>query len=37
MLFVFLLILALWVTGEWNKIDATVVAFIGVSIMLITG
>ena len=37
MLFVFLLILALWVTGEWTKIDATVVAFIGVSVMLITG
>jgi DASS family divalent anion:Na+ symporter len=37
MLFVFLLILALWVTGEWNKIDATVVALIGVSVMLITG
>lgn len=37
MLFVFILILVLWVTGEWNKIDATVVAFIGVSVMLITG
>jgi DASS family divalent anion:Na+ symporter len=37
MLFVFLLILALWVTGEWNKIDATTVALIGVSVMLITG
>ncbi len=37
MLFVFLLILALWVTGEWNKIDATVVALVGVSIMLLTG
>jgi len=37
MLFVFLLILVLWVTGEWNKIDATVVALIGVSVMLITG
>ncbi len=37
MLFVFLLILALWVTGQWNKIDATVVAFLGVSVMLITG
>ncbi len=37
MLFVFFLILALWVTGEWNKIDATVVALIGVSVMLITG
>ncbi len=37
MFFVFILILALWVTGEWSKIDATVVAFIGVSVMLITG
>jgi len=37
MLFVFLMILALWVTGEWNKIDATAVALIGVSVMLITG
>jgi DASS family divalent anion:Na+ symporter len=37
MLFVFLLILALWVTGEWNKIDATVVALVGVSVMLLTG
>jgi len=37
MLFVFLLILVLWVTGEWSKLDATVVAFVGVSIMLLTG
>ena len=37
MLFVFLLILALWVTGEWSKIDATVVAFVGVGVMLVTG
>jgi len=37
MLFVFILILALWATSEWNKIDATVVAFVGVSIMLLTG
>ncbi len=37
MLFVFILILTLWVTGQWNKINATVVAFIGVSVMLITG
>jgi DASS family divalent anion:Na+ symporter len=37
MLVVFLLILALWATGEWSKIDATVVAFVGVSIMLVTG
>jgi divalent anion:Na+ symporter, DASS family len=37
MLFVFILILALWATSEWNKIDATVVALMGVSIMLLTG
>jgi DASS family divalent anion:Na+ symporter len=37
MLLVFILILALWVTGEWNKIDATTVALIGVAIMLVTG
>ncbi len=37
MLVVFFLILALWVTGEWNKIDATVVALIGIGVMLITG
>lgn len=37
MLFVFLLILVLWITGEWSKIDATVVALVGVSIMLLTG
>jgi DASS family divalent anion:Na+ symporter len=37
MLFVFLLILALWVTGELTKINATAVALIGVSVMLITG
>lgn len=37
MLFVFLLILVLWATSEWNKIDATIVAFIGIGIMLITG
>lgn len=37
MLFVFLLILILWVTGEWSKINSTVVAFVGVSIMLLTG
>ncbi|MGB9700962.1 MAG: anion permease [Thermodesulfobacteriota bacterium] len=37
MLFVFLLILVLWVTGEWSNLDATVVAFVGVSIMLLTG
>ena len=37
MLFVFILILALWATSEWNKINATVVALMGVSIMLLTG
>ena len=37
MLFVFLLILTLWVTGELTKIDATTVALTGVAIMLITG
>jgi DASS family divalent anion:Na+ symporter len=37
MLFVFILILVLWATSEWNKIDATVVALMGVSIMLLTG
>jgi DASS family divalent anion:Na+ symporter len=37
MLFVFILILILWATSEWNKINATVVALVGVSIMLLTG
>ncbi len=37
LLFVFFLILALWITGQWTKIDATIVALLGVSIMLITG
>ena len=37
MLFGFILILALWATSEWNKIDVTVVALTGVSIMLLTG
>jgi len=36
MLVVFLLILALWATSEWNKIDATVVALIGIGVMLVT-
>jgi len=35
--FGFILILALWATSVWNKIDATVVALTGVSIMLLTG
>ncbi len=37
MLFVFILILVLWATNSWTKVDATVVAFIGVAIMVITG
>jgi len=36
MLIVFLLILVLWATSEWNKIDATIVAFIGIGVMLIS-
>ena len=36
MIAVFLVVLVLWITGEWNKLDATVVALVGVSIMLIT-
>jgi DASS family divalent anion:Na+ symporter len=34
---VFLLIVGLWATGTWNKLDPTLVAFIGVSLMLILG
>ena len=37
LLVVFFLILTLWVTSEWNKLDATVVALIGVGIMILTG
>lgn len=37
MAFVFILILGLWATSEWNKMDATVVTLIGLSIMLVTG
>ena len=37
MLFVFILTLVLWVTGELTKIDATVIALLGVSVMLLTG
>jgi len=37
LLFVFLLILALWVTSELNNLDATVVALIGVGVMILTG
>jgi len=36
MLIVFLLILVLWATSEWNKIDATIVALIGIGVMLVT-
>ncbi len=36
MLVVFLMILVLWATSEWNKIDATIVALIGIGVMLIT-
>jgi DASS family divalent anion:Na+ symporter len=36
MLVVFLLILVLWATSEWNKIDATIVALIGIGVMLVT-
>jgi len=37
LLFVFFLILALWVTSELNNLDATVVALIGVGVMILTG
>jgi DASS family divalent anion:Na+ symporter len=37
LLVVFFMILSLWVTSEWNKLDATVVALIGVGVMLLTG
>lgn len=37
LLVLFFVILTLWVTSEWNKLDATVVALIGVGIMLLTG
>ena len=37
LLFVFLLILALWVTSELHDLDATVVALIGVGVMILTG
>jgi len=36
MLIVFLLILVLWATSEWNKLDATLVALIGIGVMLVT-
>ncbi|MGA2959042.1 MAG: anion permease [Thermodesulfobacteriota bacterium] len=37
LLVVFLVILTLWVTSELNNLDATVVALIGVGIMILTG
>ena len=37
LLAVFFLILALWVTSELEQLDATVVALIGVGIMILTG
>jgi divalent anion:Na+ symporter, DASS family len=37
LLVVFFMILALWVTLEWNKLDAGVVALIGAGVMLLTG
>ncbi len=37
MLFVFLLILALWATGDWTQINATVVALLAVATMVVTG
>ena len=37
MVAVFIVILVLWVTAEWTKLDATLVALLGVSIMLLTG
>lgn len=36
MLFAFLILLILWVTGDMLKIDATTTAFIGLSILLLT-
>ena len=35
LIFVFVSSLALWATGQWTKIDPTVVGMIGVSIMLV--
>lgn len=34
---VFLLALALWATSMWTKLDATVIAMLGVSLMLVSG
>ncbi len=33
----FVLALLLWLTGSWTKIDATVVAFLGLCLMLVLG
>jgi DASS family divalent anion:Na+ symporter len=37
MLAVFLIVLLLWLTGEWHGISATAVAYAGLSLLLLTG
>ncbi len=37
LLAVFFLVLVLWITGQWTKIDATTVALLGVATILVTG
>src|SRR5262249_28176584 len=37
MLGVFALVLILWLTGEWHGISATAVAYIGLSLLLLSG
>jgi DASS family divalent anion:Na+ symporter len=37
MIAVFLVTLILWVTGQWTQLNATLVAILGVCIMLVTG
>lgn len=37
MLGVFLIVLVLWLTGEWHGISATAVALLGLALLLITG
>jgi DASS family divalent anion:Na+ symporter len=37
MLAIFVLVLALWLTGEWHGLPATLVALLGVSLLLLTG
>jgi divalent anion:Na+ symporter, DASS family len=32
---IFVTVLALWATGKWTRIDATVVAFVGISLMFL--